>query len=192
MRRRLLNSVTALSLVLCLAVLLMWARSYAYADCAVVPLGRGWHLTVVSHRAHWLALTLTRNNLPLAARFASGRFDNELGYTLGWAWYTYDSRARVAKVHLIRGRMHEPLLVAPFQQRWVPTGMVRELGLPYDRLAAAFAALPLARLSLRGGTRLVARARRRRRLGAGQCVGCGYDLTANASGVCPECGAPAI
>lgn len=25
---------------------------------------------------------------------------------------------------------------------------------------------------------------------AGQCVCCGYDLTGNGSGVCPECGAP--
>ena len=30
--------------------------------------------------------------------------------------------------------------------------------------------------------------RRWRRRKAGQCVGCGYDLTGNVSGVCPECG----
>jgi hypothetical protein len=30
------------------------------------------------------------------------------------------------------------------------------------------------------------KADRRRRLGL--CVGCGYDLTGNVSGVCPECG----
>jgi hypothetical protein len=30
--------------------------------------------------------------------------------------------------------------------------------------------------------------RRRRRLSAGSCARCGYDLTANASGTCPECG----
>jgi hypothetical protein len=33
--------------------------------------------------------------------------------------------------------------------------------------------------------------RRRRRLHRGLCPNCGYDLTANASGVCPECGGPA-
>ena len=27
-----------------------------------------------------------------------------------------------------------------------------------------------------------------KRLYGGLCVGCGYDLTGNASGVCPECG----
>ena len=30
--------------------------------------------------------------------------------------------------------------------------------------------------------------RRRRRLRRGRCLRCGYDLTANATGVCPECG----
>ncbi len=30
--------------------------------------------------------------------------------------------------------------------------------------------------------------RRRRRRAKMQCVACGYDLTANVSGICPECG----
>ena len=34
----------------------------------------------------------------------------------------------------------------------------------------------------------IPRLRRNRRLGRGQCLCCGYDLTANVSGVCPECG----
>jgi len=32
---------------------------------------------------------------------------------------------------------------------------------------------------------------RDRRAPRGHCVACGYDLTGNTSGVCPECGAPA-
>ena len=32
------------------------------------------------------------------------------------------------------------------------------------------------------------RIRRRRRRSKGECVRCGYDLTGNTSGVCPECG----
>ena len=31
--------------------------------------------------------------------------------------------------------------------------------------------------------------RRQERQAKGQCVRCGYDLTGNVSGVCPECGA---
>jgi hypothetical protein len=33
-----------------------------------------------------------------------------------------------------------------------------------------------------------ARRRRERRIAAGRCVACGYNLTGNISGVCPECG----
>jgi hypothetical protein len=32
--------------------------------------------------------------------------------------------------------------------------------------------------------------RREARLRAGCCISCGYDLTANTSGICPECGTP--
>jgi hypothetical protein len=32
----------------------------------------------------------------------------------------------------------------------------------------------------------------RRRPSAGQCTLCGYDLTGNTSGVCPECGTPVM
>lgn len=35
---------------------------------------------------------------------------------------------------------------------------------------------------------LVAPIRRFRHVRRGKCIGCGYDLTANESGVCPECG----
>ena len=35
----------------------------------------------------------------------------------------------------------------------------------------------------------VERRRRMRRLQEGLCINCGYDLTGNVSGVCPECGA---
>jgi hypothetical protein len=34
--------------------------------------------------------------------------------------------------------------------------------------------------------------RQRKRLKNGHCVPCGYDLTGNVSGVCPECGTAAI
>ena len=35
---------------------------------------------------------------------------------------------------------------------------------------------------------LILRSRREKRVQTGLCENCGYDLTANASGVCPECG----
>jgi len=48
-------------------------------------------------------------------------------------------------------------------------------------LALLFSSYPTV-LFIRGPLR---RHRRRRR---GECIGCGYDLTGNESGVCPECG----
>ena len=58
---------------------------------------------------------------------------------------------------------------------------VSEIAAPIGLLAIAFIAYPLFAFA-RGPLR---RYRRRRR---NQCIKCGYDLTGNVSGVCPECG----
>ena len=55
-------------------------------------------------------------------------------------------------------------------------------------LAGLFALPPLVWLCTTGRRRLVLRSRRR----LGRCAGCGYDLTGNVSGVCPECATPAV
>jgi hypothetical protein len=65
--------------------------------------------------------------------------------------------------------------------RITSAGMRRwNLALPAWFLVVITAALPLARTARRMGTR------NRRR--PGHCPACGYDLTGNVSGVCPECG----
>jgi hypothetical protein len=51
-----------------------------------------------------------------------------------------------------------------------------------------FGLLPMIPSPLAHAGRMI---RRRRRLRRGLCPRCGYDLTANPSGVCPECGGPA-
>jgi hypothetical protein len=56
----------------------------------------------------------------------------------------------------------------------------RYYGLPWWFVAAGPAALPTARA--------LAWARRSRRRPSNRCPRCGYDLTGNVSGVCPECG----
>ncbi len=64
----------------------------------------------------------------------------------------------------------------------VPEVVIRfPLWLPF----VLFAFLPI-RAFIRGP---IARRRLRRRRDLGQCIGCGYDLTGNVSGICPECGA---
>ena len=62
---------------------------------------------------------------------------------------------------------------------------------PWLTLAAvdgSYAACFAATLLLRRRTRR--RSLRSRRLVAGRCTECGYDLTGNVSGTCPECGDP--
>jgi len=56
------------------------------------------------------------------------------------------------------------------------------IGFPITLLIALTLPLPLLWLKLRGHWQID----RRRRLG--QCLHCGYSLTANTTGVCPECG----
>jgi hypothetical protein len=58
----------------------------------------------------------------------------------------------------------------------------REGRVPCWFLLLVFGAVPLLRAS-----RALAATRSRRR---GHCAACGYNLTGNVSGVCPECGAP--
>jgi hypothetical protein len=59
------------------------------------------------------------------------------------------------------------------------------LSVPIGALAVPFALPPLAwALSFYGRDRL------RRRAKAGRCAGCGYALSGNVSGTCPECGTP--
>ncbi len=48
--------------------------------------------------------------------------------------------------------------------------------------------LPLAMLAWPVGSFVVGPVRRHRRRRRGLCAACGYDLTGNTSGVCPECG----
>ena len=73
-----------------------------------------------------------------------------------------------------------------FQTRTVHVGCYKwnlSVSLPFWQVFLLFAAYPSV-LLIRGPVR---RWHRRRK---GWCVKCGYDLTGNVSGVCPECGEP--
>ncbi len=79
---------------------------------------------------------------------------------------------------------HKPCLLIVEHQVIEPPGMrlvAHSVCLPLWLLMIAFAVYP-AFAFFRGPLR---RWRRRRK---GLCLKCGYDLTGNASGVCPECG----
>ena len=65
-----------------------------------------------------------------------------------------------------------------------PRVVVRSAVVPLWMLALLLGFYPAALLA--GGA--LGTCRRRRRREKGLCAGCGYDLTGNVSGVCPECG----
>lgn len=63
---------------------------------------------------------------------------------------------------------------------------------PYDQVAALFLILPAIEFGVRPLVARALEARWSRRSRGPGCATCGYDLTGNVSGVCPECGQPAV
>jgi hypothetical protein len=175
MRRRLLNLLTALSLLLCVAACVLWVRSYSRSD--LITCEEPGESPFVIH-AVWAA------------------------------------RGRVCVIEDIRGMRDEGIdsdapPVVPTRRRWSwdvrtpeavepypggPSSLLNRAGFfkefggahgvrwvfPLWALLVPPLTLPL--------VRLIALWMHRRRCGAGRCTACGYDLTGNVSGVCPECG----
>ncbi|HSZ55751.1 MAG TPA: hypothetical protein VK797_08830 [Tepidisphaeraceae bacterium] len=73
------------------------------------------------------------------------------------------------------------LVPSLISQPWIIEGSIR-----LSSLAAFFLLLPTIWLSAFAYSRL----QRRHRLLHQLCASCGYDLTGNTSGICPECGTP--
>jgi hypothetical protein len=177
MRRRVFTLCSAVSLAFCVAVCVLWGRSYRVSDAVRArdgaSAGRGGYAILYSGQGGLL--------LGVAPADATGR----------------DGRRAPAGVHYYREEQPEPASVG----RDAPGVLFDRLGFgaraerpPYDVgaysawcphwFAAALLLVPPA-LSLK------ARRARRRRRRDGLCAACGYDLRATA-GRCPECGtAPA-
>lgn len=178
MKRRLLNFVAALSLVLCAASVAAWVRSQRGSDRLAwgradglrsVESARG-HLVVdwvvdprPGRSADFRGLRYTRGDALSPINYllflcTDGAETRRAAAWAGFAWY----ERRNAGVGAARVRAVAPL--------W--------------SVGAATAAPPAW-----AAMGLAARLRRRRRVRSGRCAGCRYDLTGNVSGVCPECGA---
>ena len=169
MKRRLLNLLTALSLLLCVAVVVLWVRSYGGTD-----------------------------RLERYQRTSGGGLYLCRGYfTAGW--YTTDGRSGMAPMPLKYERVtanmephRTPLKSADrdwalvgfrFSSRDTPDGWAdRMLVVPLWSCCVVLAAAPavFAARRLRGR-------RTTRRGAAGLCPACGSDLRAS-PGRCPECG----
>jgi hypothetical protein len=162
--RRLLNLLTVLSLLLCVAVVALWVRSYRALD--TVTWARGGLLQ---------AFTMPGR---LYLRHSSGTWSNGggVGHTArpvdavdrDYRWKAYADWDALGI-----GYRYLPPLVAGASRS-------HEITVPlWYLLAPGFLAPALAAARIRWT--------HKRRL-AGHCPSCGYDLTGNVSGVCPECG----
>ena len=201
MRRRLLNLLTLLSMMLCVAACVLWVRSYRGGESLerVDPARR---IVFTSYRG---ALSACRSDGTFAAGvpFPAGTGVPPADAWQRWAyWGGFGSRRRAdadgfAYCPLLGGqswwselgfgagdRECKPTRNAISLHDWLsPTwgGRQRWLTLPYWSLAAALLVAPLVRTA--GFLR-----RRRHHLVRGRCTRCGYDLRAT-PGRCPECGA---
>jgi hypothetical protein len=190
MTRRLLNFLAALSLLLCVLTVVLWARSYGGSDYVSRSKLISSDPTAITTRVlqvTWTAGTVRLSDSHLTA-YPNGAAvaAPPAGAPAHWGWG-----------RLGRGHLHwDDLPRATVWNRlgfYAGEGMswassfsderVRLISFPAWLPAAALLALPAWRAGV------VARAARRTR--GNRCRSCGYDLRANVSGVCPECGTPA-
>ena len=176
MKRRLLNLLTALSLVLCVATVVLWVRSYWVSDAVLWSSGSGergaqtirgtlaFVETDVPHRRTRVRWDRFYGDLPSPWEDASPpSLPNRLGF--GY-------RFRLLPTANIRLPNPDPDVPA-----LPPVIGSRIVLVPLWFPAILFALLPAARLYRRV----------RPHHTSGHCLACGYDLRAT-SGRCPECG----
>jgi hypothetical protein len=186
MIRRLVNFLTALSLLLLVPIVAMWVRSAFTSD--VWTRGRVTRAEVITDyvvsREGGVLLRRTRQGtggLSYTPIPTEGRWQHNAGFFMVPAWVL----PRVATTLSMPGLRFGRLVPVPTPY----TGIAvydAELEFRYW-LAALVAAAPLAAWA---PTFLRARRRRRRRI-RGRCVDCGYDLRGG-NERCPECGAAVV
>lgn len=179
MRKALFALVSAFSLLLFLTTLTFWGRSLGHFGSTIWI--RPQHYLELEYADGVLGLQWARDNpsrSPIGGGGTYGRF----------SW----------RRPLPPGRDRASLETPSFNRFGFGFHVVKTFGpprgfwqygkrqlfiayVPYWLLAAITAVLPLRWLALR--------LRRRDRNREGYCASCGYNLTANVTGICPECGA---
>jgi hypothetical protein len=172
MRRALFILATVLSLLVFVAGGVLWVRSLYVRDMVTVYAGerRAWWITTRPGALQWTQVTNTVGNMYLqewktyrpTRTFPIDRLSQETHYGFGVARWTG--------------------WVTPASDDPVPgtrkTSFIR-IAVPNAAVMALAAMVP--------GLWLLNTVRRRRRISAGHCVACGYDLRATPER-CPECG----
>jgi hypothetical protein len=178
MRWRLFTLCSALSLLLCAAMCVLWARSYGLADQLL------WQR---SDRALWVHSARGRMVL---GRWVAGRSDVPLRGDQRGLKYTRDGAGFAGNYLLfLNGEpgdidtSWERSGFAWYEKREMSGQIYAQWVAPFWFIALAAAALPLSWTA----TRWRSRFRDRRRQNIGLCPACGYDLRASPER-CPECG----
>ena len=193
MKRRLLNLLTILSLLLCVAAVALWIRSYWAGDELQWNRERREDARYEWHERHVMSWA---GGLRFDVRGAILRGEFLLGgtpeYRPGLHWtVTPDPLYPHMKWPIEHPEFSRHAFVwdADRSATDFPLGLGRYdyygyiLVFPHWLLAALAAAIPLLRSTLR-----LRQPRRKRRALKHQCIVCGYDLRAT-PGRCPECGA---
>jgi len=175
--RVLSSSAAAVSLVLCVATAVVWARSYLPEDVRAGAVdGR---IVVLFTRGEWTVEADARYFAKTPEFRRAGKYVGLRGllddlYAGGglfpWAYTRVSSARGLGFVCVAETGARDP--------RWQYCGFAVHLGW----LLAVVAVLP--------AWRAASALRANRRAARNLCPFCGYALTGNVSGVCPECGTP--
>ena len=187
--RHLFTILSVLSLLLCVGTCVLWVRSYSVTDNisrvhadfgADAYRGRIWALNSSAGGIRLWSIAAAR--WKISCTFASGA----LRENVGWHWdTTAPRRYPVVNSHLAVAGVWSWTHSRSREGTSVPVGglLSHTMTFPYWLHAAIFAALPAA-AQFRFSFWYVPR---RRRIRAGLCPNCGYDLRASPER-CPECG----
>jgi hypothetical protein len=198
MPRRLLNLLTLLSLLLCVAACVLWWGGTNEADGSgdqfvFTAGGRLWWVMCGSSRLH----VLTVGAWPGAERFrwvptgGAAEVPALIFSGAGTSWHRLGVAVERDTVTTWLAPGGGPAPLATYLAEAGRAGINRAstpmpyaVRVPWWMLVMVLGALPLWR-----GASSFRRDRRRRRLAVRNCcLACGYDLTGDVSGVCPECG----
>jgi hypothetical protein len=179
MKRRLFNIASALSLLLCLAAVVMWIRSYSVLEYwdyrAVIDRESGvFRAGCSQHFPGFISLSWDRVQIT-----NHGAFERSTA-----KWFS----------HQVQGQPTVPSLwrqISSFSMKRHEVATDPMNGSSSLCATVPFWFLTLLLIILPVRAFLIPAARRwrrhcRRRMGL--CIHCGYNLTGNVSGVCPECG----
>jgi hypothetical protein len=170
------NGLAALSLLLCVATVGMWVRSYCVRDILSFGRAGGSDYLAQSILGRLHVMTHFGNGGSGGSFYAGDRLSSQAAWSGGMSGYPLQVQRHLGLVWQNYDRVHfDPRTGGRFPPF---TTKHRLIVVPYAYPVGVFAIAPITWLL----------ARRTRRSRAGFCPGCGYDLRATPDR-CPECGA---